>query len=169
MSGDAAKLLRTITWRTERSSVMPVHIGDWMMETQSMTQRLKHYCTQLKVVLCHEGFITPQALGEEGEQLPPDERYWLREVVLYGDGRPWLFGRSIVPQRTLNATDSALMKIGAEPLGRYLFAQESLTRDYIHIGCGEGVWARRSRLCLSGYPLLLTELFLPESPVYINQ
>lgn len=105
-------------------------------------------------------------LGEERDQLPADERYWLREVVLYGDERPWLFGRTIVPQQTIESSGAALMKIGNQPLGRYLFEQKSLTRDYIHTGCCEGLWARRSRLCLSGHPLLLTELFLPESPVY---
>ncbi|MEQ9877491.1 chorismate lyase [Pectobacterium aroidearum] len=166
MSDDVSTLLRTISWFAEPPSVLPEHIGDWLMETGSMTQRLEKYCAQLTVTLCREGFVSSQSLGEESEQLPPDERYWLREVVLYGDERPWLFGRTIVPQQTLDGTDSALTKIGNQPLGRYLFEQKSLTRDYIHTGCCEGLWARRSRLCVSGFPLLLTELFLPESPVY---
>ncbi|AOR63781.1 chorismate lyase [Pectobacterium wasabiae] len=166
MSDDVSTLLRTISWFTEPPSVLPEHIGDWLMETSSMTQRLEKYCVQLRVTLCREGFITPQSLGEERDQLPLDERYWLREVVLYGDDRPWLFGRTIVPQQTLDGSGAALVKIGNQPLGRYLFEQKSLTRDYIHTGCCEGLWARRSRLCLSGHPLLLTELFLPESPVY---
>ncbi|KFF67075.1 chorismate--pyruvate lyase [Pectobacterium brasiliense] len=169
MSDDASTLLRSISWFTEPPSVLPEHIGDWLMETGSMTRRLEKYCAQLKIILCSEKFITPQVLGEEREQLPYSERYWLREVVLYGDDRPWLFGRTIVPQQTLDGTDSALTKIGNQPLGRYLFGQKALTRDYIHTGCSEGLWARRSRLCVSGYPLLLTELFLPESPIYFSR
>ncbi|MEH2920558.1 chorismate lyase [Samsonia erythrinae] len=169
MSDDASMLLRTISWCTEPpSSVLPDHIGDWLRETGSMTQRLEKYCAQLEVTLCREGFITSQVLDEEREQLPFSESYWLREVVLYGDGRPWLFGRTLVPQQTLNGADAALTEIGNQPLGRYLFEQKALMRDYIHTGCCEGLWARRSRLCLSGGPLLLTELFLPEAPVYFT-
>ncbi|HAK8374880.1 TPA: chorismate lyase, partial [Salmonella enterica] len=52
------------------------------------------------------------------------------------------------------------------PLGRYLFTSSTLTRDFIEIGRDATLWGRRSRLRLSGKPLLLTELFLPASPLY---
>ncbi|WP_145557065.1 chorismate lyase, partial [Yersinia aldovae] len=38
--------------------------------------------------------------------------------------------------------------------------------DYIQVGRQEAQWARRSLLRLSGKPLLLTEVFLPASPLY---
>ncbi|EHP6135192.1 chorismate lyase, partial [Escherichia coli] len=38
--------------------------------------------------------------------------------------------------------------------------------DFIEIGRDAGLWGRRSRLRLSSKPLLLTELFLPASPLY---
>ncbi|NLS43082.1 chorismate lyase [BEV proteobacterium] len=47
--------------------------------------------------------------------------------------------------------------------------QDSLQRDYIHIGRCENLWARRSRLHLFNQPILLTELFLPSSPAYYFQ
>lgn len=52
------------------------------------------------------------------------------------------------------------------PLGRYLFTSSTLTRDFIEIGRDAALWGRRSRLRLSGKPLMLTELFLPASPLY---
>lgn len=166
MSDDAPTLLRSIEWFTEPPLALPEHIGSWLMETGSMTKRLESYCTQLTVMLCTERFVTPYELGDECDHLPPSEHYWLREVVLYGDKQPWLFGRTLVPRQTLDGAGSALKDIGTEPLGRYLFRYEGLTRDYIHTGCGGGLWARRSRLRLSGSPFLLTELFLPGSPLY---
>ncbi|PWC13279.1 chorismate lyase [Brenneria roseae subsp. americana] len=168
MSDDAPALLRAIEWCTEPSPVLPGYIASWLMETGSMTQRLETYCTQLTVELCNERFVISSELCDEREHLPASERYWLREVVLYGDERPWLFGRTLIPLQTLEGAGSGLKAIGDEPLGRYLFQQETLTRDYIHTGCCAGLWARRSRLCLSGSPFLLTELFLPEAPLYFT-
>ena len=108
-------------------------------------------------------------LGEERDALPVSERYWLREVIMYGDGQPWLVGRTVIPPSTLEASSSALMNIGDKPLGHYLFQQEQLARDYIHIGRSQDAWARRARLRLFDQPLLITELFLPPSPAYCNQ
>ncbi|RLM20581.1 chorismate lyase [Brenneria alni] len=168
MSDVAQISLRAIEWFTEQPTIMPAHIEDWLMETDSMTQRLDGYCAQLTVTICNERFISPGELNDERTLLPVSERYWLREVVLYGDERPWLFGRTLIPQQTLDGTGAALTTIGNVPLGRYLFQHDALTRDYIHTGYSEGGWARRSRLCLSGHPLLLTELFLPEAPLYFT-
>jgi chorismate lyase len=94
------------------------------------------------------------------------ERYWLREIVLYGDNVPWLLGRTVIPEKTLSGPDRALVDLGTLPLGRYLFGGGNLTRDYIQVGRQNEFWARRSLLRLSGKPLLLTEVFLPASPLY---
>jgi len=59
-----------------------------------------------------------------------------------------------------------LQQLGTTPLGRYLFTSSTLTRDFIQPGRSEALWGRRSLLRLSGKPLLLTELFLPASPLY---
>nr|WP_210416987.1 chorismate lyase [Brenneria sp. CFCC 11842] len=168
MSDNAQISLRAVEWFSEQPAMMPAHIEGWLMETASMTQRLDGYCDRLTVTVRNERFIPPQALHDERAHLPVSERYWLREVVLYGDGCPWLFGRTLIPQQTLDGAGAALMNIGNVPLGRYLFQHDALTRDYIHTGRGEDLWARRSRLRLSGHPLLLTELFLPQAPLYFT-
>ena len=62
--------------------------------------------------------------------------------------------------------DKKLVELGRVPLGRYLFSHEHLTRDYIEMGTSADRWVRRSLLRLSQKPLLLTEIFLPESPAY---
>ena len=98
--------------------------------------------------------------------LPDEPRYWLREIILYADGEPWLAGRTVVPESTLCGPELALQQLGKTPLGRYLFTSSTLTRDFIEIGRDAALWGRRSRLRLSGKPLLLTELFLPASPLY---
>ena len=81
---------------------------------------------------------------------------------------PWLLElqRTVAPESTLCGPELALQQLGQTPLGRYLFTSSTLTRDFIEIGRDAALWGRRSRLRLSGKPLLLTELFLPASPLY---
>lgn len=101
--------------------------------------------------------------------------YWLREIILSGDGMPWLTARTLIPRSTLECHQSQICSLGTRPLGHYLFSSESkLTRDFIQVGFDRTsstreLWGRRSCLRLSDKPLLITELFLPDSPAYIEQ
>ncbi|WP_114192454.1 chorismate lyase [Edaphovirga cremea] len=166
MSESKTSILPPIQWLDDAEPV-PAEIADWLMELGSMTRRFEEHCHKVTVEPRNEYFITREQLGkDEAEQLPVSERYWLREIVLFGDGRPWLLGRTVIPQQTLTGSDQALVDLGTLPLGRYLFSGDNLTRDYIQTGKQGVFWARRSRLRLSDKPLLLTEIFLAESPLY---
>lgn len=138
---------------------------DWLLLEDSMTKRFEQYGV-VSVTLIDEGFVTRDAIAPEQTLLPDEQRYWLREILLCVDGEPWLAGRTVVPESTLSGPELALQQLGKTPLGRYLFTSSMLTRDFIEIGCHADLWGRRSRLRLSGKPLLLTELFLPASPLY---
>ncbi|MEO3992139.1 chorismate lyase [Pseudocitrobacter cyperus] len=138
---------------------------DWLLLEDSMTKRFEQYGV-VSVTLIDEGFVSRDAIAQELPLLPDEQRYWLREILLCVDGTPWLAGRTVVPESTLSGPELALQQLGKTPLGRYLFTSSMLTRDFIEIGCDASLWGRRSRLRLSGKPLLLTELFLPASPLY---
>ncbi|QGY27644.1 chorismate lyase [Pantoea cypripedii] len=166
MSQDALAQLRALHWLPASSPTLSAPLLDWLMEEDSMTRRFEQHCQQVTVQVVREGFIPASELGDEGQQLPEDERFWLREIILCGDGIPWLAGRTLVPESTLNGPEQMLQQLGTRPLGRYLFASSTLTRDFIEPGQVDELWGRRSRLRLSGKPLLLTELFLPASPLY---
>lgn len=139
---------------------------EWLLLEDSMTQRFERYCGHVSVRVVREGFIQQDECPSEASLLPASERYWLREVILSGDDNPWLMGRTVVPESTLEGPELALRQLGTTPLGRYLFGSSSLSRDYIQVGRSGALWGRRSRLRLSGKPLLLTEIFLPNSPLY---
>ena len=139
---------------------------DWLMLEDSMTKRFEQYGKPVSVTLLNEEFIHRDALTSEQHLLPEEPRYWLREILLCVGDEPWLAGRTVVPESTLCGPELALQQLGKTPLGRYLFTSSQLTRDFIEIGRHDALWGRRSRLRLSGKPLLLTELFLPASPLY---
>ncbi|WP_241574879.1 chorismate lyase [Rosenbergiella nectarea] len=145
-------------------------IYSWLVDETSMTARLAAYCQKLEVSIVKEGFFSEHALTTEEHGLvvghAEDARFWLREVQLVADGEPWLAGRSVIPESSLQGPEASLMALGTRPLGHYLFQSSSLCRDFLTPGIMGGLWARRSLLRLAGKPLLLTEIFLPASPLY---
>ncbi|CAO98151.1 chorismate lyase [Erwinia tasmaniensis] len=166
MTENALPLLSAIEWLPEPSPLLTASLLDWLLEADSMTRRFEAHCQKVTVNLLREAFISPEEIAAEAALLPPEKQYWLREIELCADGIPWLVARTLVPESTLVGPEQKLRQLGSVPLGRYLFASSSLTRDFIDVGQSAGLWARRSRLRLAGKPLLLTELFLPASPLY---
>lgn len=163
MTEVALDLLRALAWQPAFSASLAIQ--SWLYETGSVTKRFKQYGLPVTINIMFEGFINPEQALEETALLPAEPRYWLREVVLCGGGTPWLAGRTLIPESVWQAVPQ-LRELGTQPLGQYLFSSAQLTRDFIEPGYVNNLWGRRSRLCLSGRPLLLTELFLPAAPVY---
>ena len=165
MSHPALTQLRALRYFATQPS-LDAHLRDWLLLEDSMTKRFEQQGKKISVIMVNEGFVGREALAGEETLLADEPRYWLREIILCADDEPWLAGRTIVPESTLNGPELALQQLGQTPLGRYLFTSSTLTRDFIEIGRHAELWGRRSRLRLSGKPLLLTELFLPASPLY---
>ncbi len=159
-------LLASIHWLTDGPPQPNPAERDWLMECGSMTRRLERYCRQISVRRGREGYVAAGETGGDNALLPASKRYWLREVVLWGDDRPWLAGRMLIPETVLNGAEWALTTLGDMPLGRWLFRDGVPARDYIQLGRTGSLWARRSCLRSNGKPLLLTELFLPDAPLY---
>lgn len=153
-------------WFSPRDYSLNKSVADWLLEEESMTSRCERYCHEVTVQPQFEGYLSAECLVTEALELPADRRYWIREILLFGDNIPWLWARTVVPECTLSGPELSLKTLGNTPLGRYLFTQTSLERDYIQVSSLDGLWGRRSRLRLSGKPLLLTEIFLPSAPLY---
>jgi len=155
MSHPALAQLRALRYFTTLPQ-LDARLLDWLLLEDSMTQRFEQQKKRVTVTLLREEWVTGADIESERSLLADEPRYWLREILLC----------TVVPESTLNGPELALRQLGTTPLGRYLFTSSSLTRDFIEVGqCGE-LWGRRSRLRLGGKPLLLTELFLPASPLY---
>jgi chorismate--pyruvate lyase len=102
----------------------------------------------------------------------------VREVILRGHDRPWVFARSVLPLSSLTGALYHLRKQGTRPLGAFLFSQPHLKRSPIALGlisrhhtylpktlAGDTpVWGRRSIFSLDNKPLLVSEVFLPGFP-----
>ncbi len=145
-----------------------------MPRTQRRVVRHHGSLTRLLRSLCRESFSV-QVLGEatqvptRDEALalgqPPRQRAWIREVVLCGDGRPWVRARTVIPLKTLNGPGRSLKRLGSRPLGSALFGNRPWRRTRFICGFNrtdEGLYAaRRSLFRRRGTSLLVTETFLP--------
>ena len=166
MTNRALTQLHAIEWLPLSSPQLTPSLLDWLMEEDSMTRRFERHCEKVTVEILREGFIEAEEAGADALLLPEEPRYWLREILLCGNGEAWLAARTILPESTLQGPEQKLQQLGSQPLGRYLFASSTLSRDFIEPGRSHDLWGRRSLLRLSGKPLLLTELFLPPAPLY---
>lgn len=146
---------------------------DWLEEQGSLTRRL--------TLLSADTFAVEPL--QEGWQILRDDECaalgvasgsegWVREVYLLGQGRPWVFARSVAARSALEAHPFALDRLGTTSLGHLLFRDPAFTRQPIE-ACRypatllppavrtADLWGRRSLFCQGPLGVLVAEVFLP--------
>ncbi|WP_434339314.1 chorismate--pyruvate lyase family protein [Motilimonas cestriensis] len=165
------KLLLSAKW-LQPNAVTDVNtdVKGWLLETGSMTKRLKQQCDDLQVQLIRQRDTKSNETNEKVRGKIGEGPSLLREVLLVADGTPWIYGLSYLPKTTLTGKEKALEKLGASPLGELVFSSAISRRDALRIAKlyveDETLWARCSRLWINDKPLLVYELFLPFCPIY---
>lgn len=157
----------------------PAYLHPWLTDTGSLTARLMARCTHFRVQVVAERRARPFADERHLIGLPQGRTAWTREVLLYADDIAVVFAHSVLAPSDLNGAWHMAQAIGARPLGAALFADPTICRSplttarltprhplhrHAEQALGERLptlWARRSRFCRLGRPLLVTEVFLP--------
>ena len=155
---------------------LPAALRSWLLETDSLTQRLKtiHGQNFSVQVLQHHW---QHAFIDEARLLGQNyHRYQLvREVILFGGFQPLILARTIIPASTLRVAERKLNHLGSRPLGEVIFAypdlriqqrqfshlQHSLVQNSLQIADTDDLWGRRSIYEIHQHPLLVAEYFLP--------
>lgn len=150
----------------------------WLGDQSSLTARLKEHCSDFSVDVLHESTGQPDA--NEALLIPDADKVWVREVKLYGDNSPWVFARSVMPLATGNEQLIEIQGLNRRPLGEMLFANPALEIQRrligridadsnalgVEIRADQPIWGRRTLFKLEQLPLVVTEVFLPDSPAY---
>ena len=153
---------------------------DWILNTQSLTAKIRQTCPQMKVEVLFEGHALP--LPSESAQLKSrtGETFWVRCVLLTCDGTPVIYARTVIPQMQSGNPWFAIKRLGNQPLGEVLFKSKKILRTpfswlksnqiLCHSSCASSLaaeyystrtfWARQSKFTKDSAPLLLTEVFL---------
>ncbi|MCP5017600.1 MAG: chorismate lyase [Ketobacter sp.] len=153
----------------------------WLLDRGSLTRRLIHASDgAFRVKLLRQGH--QMATDHEREALQLQQRSWpfLREVALLCHEQPWVFARTVIPVETLQGPARALTRLGSKPLGAVLFNHPHVRRGPIAVYrldaarvsqdfAGQGsIWGRQSVFYLYDKPLLVSEYFLHDCPMYAN-
>ncbi len=162
---------------------LPKTLINWLLDSSSLTARLKQHCTNFRVELLGQ-HIQACPAGEANEIITKGEQVLVREVLLYCDEKPQVFARSLLPLDSLTGAEQQLANLGTQSLGQVLFNNPSLKRQCIEISSFDSdssvakfsnnlqltvnrpLWGRRSIFMLENKPLMVAEVFLPESFAY---
>lgn len=161
---------------------------DWICKPYILSQRFKQVSCHFSVRLLGQGLTFP--LQDELKAYPSlfkeGRKAFVREVLLTDNDVPLSYGRVIIPLATYHHFFDDIEAIGKAPFGEsFLYSHPDLKRsdfEYQHLTgfdiypqlmehIGEGyryheAWSRRSQFNLSGHPLVVIEVFMPNLPLY---
>lgn len=171
-----------VTKQNQEAHNLSSELLSWLFDEHSLTQRLCAIATTFEVVVLREG---PASISDAELQLfATHEGLNSREVLLLCDGQPQVYARTLIPQTTLEHANSLLKTLGNKSLGEVLFRDKSMQRQAIEITSfskdstmadfaqslslevTHPLWARRSIFTLNDNPLMVSEVFLPNSYAY---
>lgn len=167
-------VLNHITWQQPDEIEFPAPLAQqWLLEQGSLSRLMATQCEQLTVNLLSNQIMPAASLHEDEIELLISEDYLLRQVILYGDQQPWVFGHTLIPHSSMHGQQFDLTQQGQIPLGLTVFSADNVKRDSLQVGWVDTelgrLLARRSRLWMNNKPMLVTELFLATSPIYSKE
>lgn len=156
-------------------SIHDIPHHSWLLDKCSLTQKLLEKSQgDFSVELIQQSI--QHVLFSEAKALNIPNRQWalIREVILYGQKKPWVYARTVIPLSTLKGPLRRLHYLGNKPLGEQLFTDPTMQREPVEVAqlpaqwlpkklnIHTSTWGRRSVFRLSNKPLLVSEVFLPE-------
>lgn len=156
-------------WQNANQLNLPVALQPWLLAQGSLTALLKSRCQTFRLELITEHWQALPGFLQQQWQQPQGLK---RDVILWCDGKPCVYGQSWLPESTLEQMEP-LARLGSQPLGEYIFQHPGIERGVIEVavlaaglqlpvvGKQNEVWARRSAFLVQQQPLLVQEVFLP--------
>lgn len=105
----------------------------WLLDPGSLTARLMARAHgRFRVRVTRLAWLRPTLAEARELNMPASERALIREVVLEGEGEPWVIARSVIPRGSLVGRNRQLQRLGSRPLGAFLFRDPTLQRRAVH-------------------------------------
>lgn len=170
MTASAPPLSR---WRCRQAST-PLPWRRWLLDPGSLTELLVSASGgDFRVEVLAQSLHRPTREEQTVLGLPGGQVALIREVLLFGRGKPWVHARSVVPLAVLRGRHGFLRRLGNKPLGALLFGDAAIRRGAIEVAkrlppplpglARPGpLWVRRSQFHLGSQRVLVAEMFLPD-------
>jgi chorismate--pyruvate lyase len=162
---------------------IPEPVLRWLLDPASLTRRVQAVCRgRFRVEVLKQGYARPQRNEAQRLGMRVGSSALVREVNLLCDEQPWIYARTVIPRTTLTGPRRHLARLRSRPLGAVLFADPTMARGPVEVtrlapgdrlypnlpGLRDelrpAIWGRRSVFTLAGFPLLVSEIFLPGIP-----
>lgn len=152
----------------------------WLIEKGSLTARLQQKYADFYVEPVNVRYQKPAFEEACLLHMAANDLAQIREVLLYGNGKPVVFAHSVLPRKSLHGEWRGLGRLGNKPLGAVLFASPEVKRTPLsykkltanHVlyqqamryvaGQPDYLWARRSIFSLNCASIMVVEVFLPD-------
>jgi len=159
---------------------LPVSLGEWLLYSASFMKNLQQYDVSPRIKVLRQRWQLPTLQEKKALNMTTRAYALIREVLIYSEGKKWMYARTVFPHQTLTGQQRCLARLKTRSLGSVLFKDPTLERDPFDVTCllpdmpfhrfvtqqanmtAEAIWGRRSRFVLRGKPLLLSEFFLPD-------
>ncbi len=157
-----------------------------LLDTGSLIRHLERFSPEnISLHVEAQSWKKPRRDESNALKLRSGSYVFLRETFLMCNTSPWVYARTIIPPDTLSGS-RRLAHWGSKPIGYYLFSDKSTYRGAIGVSEiklsdipyhpiynlaideNDTLWARRSIFYIKNKPLLLIEIFLPDSITCIN-
>jgi len=121
--------LRRAKWHRHADALRaPATMHDWLTTPGSLTARLVRSSAAFRVRRLHQKAALCALEEAAPIGLPRRERVWEREVLLCCDGRPVVFGHTVVPMSATAADWPLFSALGERSLGTTLFYDPKVVR-----------------------------------------
>ena len=185
---------KTIT--SSQTGQIPDSVREWLCKPFVLSQALRRVCDNFSVEISDQCVKSLYADEIAALKCYESDTGYIRETYLGDVGNPLVYARVTMPESTYQANKEDLENLGNRPIGEtMLYKDPSLTRSefeikritqddellfdaLVHLNfyraviekntIGHELWARRSVFTLYGNPLLITEVFMPDIPKYIE-
>jgi chorismate--pyruvate lyase len=157
---------------------------DWLLDQDSLTKKLQALSANFQVQVRQQVTIS-RSKDLLSPYFSDENKILVREVLLVCDNKAVVFAQTEIPFSTLTDRQAKLAEIGTNSLGTFLFQDPSMKRDKIEVAqfpvysavhqlCTDlnqevdfPLWGRRSLFYVNNKPLLVSEVFLPASGIYL--
>ncbi|MEH6504511.1 MAG: chorismate lyase [Cycloclasticus sp.] len=160
-----------------RSGEVPECELNWLLEPNSLTQRIKNtFQAPFSVSVEGEQWANPFLADAECLKQPADCSALIREVLLKVGGQAYVFARTTLPKEVADELQE-LTRLGNKPLGEVIFSYPDLRRirlDLATINVAQlskamqaklvgqtAIWGRRNSYQINQQTFIVSEFFLP--------
>lgn len=160
-----------------RSGEVPERELNWLLEPNSLTQRMKNtFNAPFSVSVEGEQWASPFLADAECLNQSADCPALIREVLLKVDGQAYVFARTTLPKNVADELQE-LTRLGNKPLGEVIFSYPDLRRtrlDLTTVGVAQlskamqaklvgqtSIWGRRNTYQINKQTFIVSEFFLP--------